>query len=83
MGKFLSTLFLSLAELERETIVSRIRDGLAAAKAKGKTLGRPRNDAKIRQIQAMRAKSMTVAEIADRLKCSRQNVYLALSRTSA
>ena len=49
MGKFLATLFLAIAEFKRETIVERIRDGLAAAKANGKQLGRPRNDKRLAQ----------------------------------
>ena len=41
-GKFMLTVFAALAELERETILERQREGIAIAKAKGKYKGKPR-----------------------------------------
>lgn len=40
-GSFIFTLMGALAELERENILSRQREGIDAAKARGKKLGRP------------------------------------------
>lgn len=40
-GRFILTIFGALAELERENILSRQREGIEAAKARGKRLGRP------------------------------------------
>ena len=40
-GKFMLTVFGAVAELERGYILQRQREGIAAAKAKGKHLGRP------------------------------------------
>ena len=40
-GRFVVALFGALAELERETIHQRQREGIAAARARGKRLGRP------------------------------------------
>ena len=40
-GKFMLTVFAAVAELEREYILQRQREGIAAAKTKGKHLGRP------------------------------------------
>jgi DNA invertase Pin-like site-specific DNA recombinase len=40
-GRFVLTIFGALAELERENILSRQREGIDAAKARGKKLGRP------------------------------------------
>jgi DNA invertase Pin-like site-specific DNA recombinase len=79
MGRFLATLFLAIAEFERESIVERIKDGLAAARAEGKQLGRPRNDKRREQARKMRADGMSVVDIADELDCSRQNVYRFLA----
>ena len=41
-GKFVLTMFAALAELEREMIAERRDEGIAAARASGKSLGRPK-----------------------------------------
>ena len=41
-GKFMLTVFAALAELERETILQRQREGIEIAKAEGKYKGKPR-----------------------------------------
>lgn len=43
-GKFAFLIFAAVAEFERELIVARTRDGLAAARARGRVGGRPRKD---------------------------------------
>jgi DNA invertase Pin-like site-specific DNA recombinase len=40
-GRFILTLFGALAELERDNILTRQREGIESAKARGKKLGRP------------------------------------------
>lgn len=82
MGKFLATLFLAISEFERETIVERIRDGLAAARANGKVLGRPCNLKRLSKIRTMKAEGSSVQDIADELGCSRQNIYRSLNAGS-
>ena len=50
-GRFMLTIFAALAELERETILQRQREGIAIAKQKGKYKGRkpiPYDEAKVR-----------------------------------
>ncbi|WP_051556258.1 recombinase family protein [Nitratireductor aquibiodomus] len=48
-GIFVYTMMSALAEFERRTLSQRTKEGLAAAKARGKSLGRPRklNDAQL------------------------------------
>lgn len=41
-GRFILTIFAALAELERENILQRQKEGIAAAKLKGKKFGRPK-----------------------------------------
>lgn len=43
-GKFMLTIFGAVAELEREYILDRQREGIEVAKANGKHLGRPKID---------------------------------------
>ena len=45
-GRFIFTIFCALAEMERDLIVSRTRDGLIAARARGRVGGRPKADEK-------------------------------------
>jgi DNA invertase Pin-like site-specific DNA recombinase len=47
--------FASIAEFERELVRDRVRSGLAAAKAKGKRLGRPKVAVDIAEITRLRA----------------------------
>ena len=71
-----------MASFWRETIVERIKAGTEAAKANGKHVGRPCNEQRQQRIRKMRDDGLTVIEVADRLKCSRQAVYQALAKTA-
>jgi DNA invertase Pin-like site-specific DNA recombinase len=80
-GKFFFTIIGAVAEFERSLIVSRTRDGLAAARARGRVGGRKpklseKQQAEIRRLYA--AKEKSVREIAELFSVSRPTVYSAV-----
>jgi len=62
-GRLVFGIFASIAEFERELIRSRVRSGLAAAKAKGKRLGRPRTVVDTAQVARLRASGASWREV--------------------
>ncbi|MER6355717.1 recombinase family protein [Streptomyces sp. NPDC001634] len=82
-GKFFFTMMVAFAELERDMIVERTRAGLDAAKAQGRTGGRPTvMDAdKLAAAKARKAKGESVTAIAKALGVSRATLYRVLADT--
>lgn len=80
IGRAMFTILSSIAQLERDIIRERILAGVAAAKAKGKILGRPkkRNDLKIRHL---RQKGYSLRKISKELNVSLGSVQQALKGT--
>ena len=79
-GKLVFRIFASLAEFERELIRERTMAGLAAARAKGRTGGKPKGLSEEAKKQARVAESLhkekyPIKEIARQLKLSRTTVY--------
>lgn len=77
-GKLIFGIFASLAEFERELIVERTRAGLAAARARGRSGGRPykMTAAKLRLAMAAMGKPETrVDELCVELGICRQTLY--------
>jgi len=68
----------AVAELE-SMIVERVRAGLRSARAKGKTLGRPRVFVDDARIGRPRAQGRSIREIADELGYSRSLVHKSLA----
>ena len=62
-GRLVFGIFASIAEFERELIRDRVRSGLAAAKAKGKRIGRPRVAVDVLRIASLRREGRSWAEI--------------------
>ena len=54
-GRLVFGIFASIAEFERELIRDRVRSGIAAARARGKRLGRPRTTVDAHRIALLRA----------------------------
>src|ERR1035438_9472813 len=62
-GRLVFGIFASIAEFERELIRDRVRSGLAAAKAKGKRIGRPKVAVDVLRIASLRRQGRSWAEI--------------------
>ncbi len=80
-SKVMVTLFALFAEVERDLISERTKEGLAAARAKGKLLGRPKGslgrsklEGREQEIQKLLAKGVSKASIAKITEVSRTNL---------
>ena len=80
--KVMIALFGLFAEVERDLISERTKEGLATAKAAGKLLGRPKGkrgksklDGKEQNLQALLSKNVSIASIAKILEVSRTALY--------
>lgn len=84
MGRLFFHIIGSFAEFEREMIVERVRAGLANARAKGKTLGRPvRDPSAAERIVTLRAEGLSLRKIALRESLSPSGVRKILVRSGA
>jgi DNA invertase Pin-like site-specific DNA recombinase len=83
-GKFFFTMMAAFAELERDIIHERTMAGLAAARAQGRSGGRPAvmHEDKLAAARARRARGESPAEIARALGVSRASVYRHLAAKS-
>jgi len=81
-GKFMFTIFASIAQLEREITVERVKNGLKNARAKGKRLGRPPKDrsGERETISSLKAKGASIRAIATQLGIPRATVQRLLSQ---
>jgi len=85
-GRLVFHIFASLAEFERDLIRERTNAGLAAARARGRTGGRPSLLTKDKLATARKLyeqQEMTVAQIGEVLGVSRSTIYRALRRDRA
>lgn len=77
--------FAEIAEIERETIVARVRSGLDAARRRGVVLGAPVkvNDEAVVKARELRAKGLSYKDIAAELGISVGSVHKALKGVEA
>lgn len=80
-SKMMRTMLALFAEIERDLISARTKEGLAAAKAKGRQLGRPKGPGKSKldefkpEIEALLANGSKKKFIAQRYKVSEPTLY--------
>lgn len=82
-GRLVFGIFASIAEFERELIRGRVKSGLAAAKARGKRLGRPRKLLDASRIAILRAQGLSWRAAAAKLGVSERSVRRASGKNSA
>lgn len=79
-GKMMAQFLAILAEFERNCIVERVNEGLAAARARGRVGGRPKTPDKIidKALKMYDLHNLTVSEICRACGISRPTLYKAL-----
>src|SRR5262252_7025878 len=79
-GRLMLTVIGAIAQFEREIMIERQREGIAAAKAEGKYKGRaPTARRKAEEIRKLAAEGIDKAEIAHRLGVGERSVYRMLA----
>ena len=81
-GRLLFTIISSLAAFERETLIERTNEGLAAARARGRLGGRPKtNAAALKKATALyNTGQYTLAEVTELTGVSKSTLYRALKQ---
>lgn len=78
MQQLMLTMLGGIYQFERSMILERQRESIAIAKAKGKYLGKPINEALHNKIRALFNQGVNKTQIAKQLGCTRPTVYKAL-----
>ena len=80
-GRLLFTILSSLAQFEADVLRERTREGLNAARARGRCGGRPKTDAKAVQkaVALYQTKQYSVTEVTDLTGVSKATLYRAIN----
>lgn len=80
-GRLLFTILSSLAQFERDVLVERTREGLTAARTRGRLGGRPKSnqDSVAKAIALYNTKQYTLKEITDLTGVSKSTLYRAIN----
>jgi DNA invertase Pin-like site-specific DNA recombinase len=78
MGKAMFTITSAIAELELNILKERVKAGLANARAKGRTLGRPSAKVNREELLQLRGQGLSIREIGARLQLDKMIVFKTL-----
>lgn len=80
MGRFFFRVMVSIAELERDLIAERTKDGLKAARARGRKGGRPKADSEAisKAVRMHEAGAFSIEEIVEATGISKSTLYRSL-----
>lgn len=82
-GRLMFQVIAAMSEFERELIRERVRAGLRNARAKGRSLGRPRQRLDLARIGRLRTEGRSMREIASELGCSTGLVHKTLANSGS
>jgi DNA invertase Pin-like site-specific DNA recombinase len=80
-GRLMFQIIGAMAEFERALIQERVKAGIRNAKAKGRRIGRPRQEVDSAKVLELRAEGLSWRDIAKRLKLGLGTVHRAIPRT--
>lgn len=83
VGELIYTVMAAVSQFERQTLIRRTKEGMVAAKQRGKRIGRPRKPFLEEVALAhsrIEAGEGTIEEIAEQFGCSRKNLAQELER---
>lgn len=78
-GRMVFSVIAALAEFERELIIERVNAGIAAAKLRGRSGGRPRVRVELGRARALRSAGWSMRQVAAELKIGVATLHRALS----
>lgn len=78
-SRFFFAIVAAFSQLEVEMTRERVKEGLAAAKRRGKKLGRPRKNMDT-AIKMWQSKEYSISEICEAVGCSKQTLYNEIHR---
>lgn len=79
------SIFSELAQIERDTLISRVKAGMQAAKARGTKIGRQRqvSDESIIQAMKLKAKGLPYSEIAKKMGIPKSTAHVLVTKYAA
>lgn len=81
-GRLVFGIFASIAEFERDLIRERVKSGMAAARARGAKIGRPKCKIDIAEVQALRSSGATWPTVARELNIGMSTLFRIVAKST-